>query len=967
MRLPVPTGQETEFIEAETHQETVQFFIKYKDLFTADILQSKNARNLEIDTVEKFELLRQLLSEKRIPKPKDNLRFIQGIENFGLMKILPKDIDQAVENIYNGLKELIDKHNLYFDQLNDYDLSRVINNVTVYSLYQSIIDPIDLLQSMESVDGPTDPIKYIANTKSVSAEKAKVRNPGNWMNKIESILENQEGKDCIAISAVGIKGFFALTQYFNEVLNSGDPKKQEYLINTSKKLLANIRAINPDTIINQDVVDTLIEQGFQEDQAVVLSALLGLSADNAKELALAKLNAGSKTIGIYLYAISTGTDFENISDLMMSPTGLIVRSILDDDIFQDINGYFKLVDSFGYFEYGPTKHLSKYNKHLDSKGNVIKSPLDVLNKELNQYVDKNNKKTPLLAYFDYCRANGISLSEQFEYLDHLQLNYKGSEYGKTLYLQLLDFAKSYLLQLNDINWQAFRHIKYLAKGADEMRILGAIAGLNQGIPTDLKGILNKCELIENIFDNDDYSDNFKQKVVKTLGSIYIDLNKFAFNPIYRQECIDLYNEVKHTFNILDAVSTLDHLLGYIQTLATDKSKLTRSYKFRGIVNNYKDIMKDYKCTKDEVISGIEKYIGNKLLSDFLHSVEIELPKGTKVYGQDTPLQVNTTIRLGDEKANTTFRIWMENEVIPNLKKGIGNPRVSNNKFIKDLSGASRNNTISGNSSIIYTIPINMLPRTENERSIFNQYLDSFNELDLEQYNPENLFKPVSIMDLFILYSMIAHDWTLSENSLVPILENQMDRGIIKQFHFYETFLDKSDRNVEQEIYFKENVIPYIASHKGPYGSMSEYVWGINPDTESRELMTKVSKEELRFEIERAQNENVSLKQLGIINGYKFIGITLDPNYFTRGDIKTESEVFSHKIKHNGKMYTVQVYWTRGSGNDSVLILEKDSEDFKEINEQLSELKTLPTKVINGIEQLDMQLINGIIKQKLNCK
>ena len=49
------------------------------------------------------------------------------------------------------------------------------------------------------------------------------------------------------------------------------------------------------------------------------------------------------------------------------------------------------------------------------------------------------------------------------------------------------------------------------------------------------------------------------------------------------------------------------------------------------------------------------------------------------------------------------------------------------------------------------------------------------------------------------------------------------------------------------------------------------------------------------------------------------------------------------------MYTVQVYWTRGSGNDSVLILEKDSEDFKEINEQLSELKTLPTKVINGIE------------------
>jgi hypothetical protein len=65
-----------------------------------------------------------------------------------------------------------------------------------------------------------------------------------------------------------------------------------------------------------------------------LSALLSLATDNAKELALSKLNAGTKTIGMYIYGISIGMDFKDIAKLLMSPTGNLITSLLDGNSFR---------------------------------------------------------------------------------------------------------------------------------------------------------------------------------------------------------------------------------------------------------------------------------------------------------------------------------------------------------------------------------------------------------------------------------------------------------------------------------------------------------------------------------------------------------------------------------------------------------------------------------------------------------
>jgi len=86
------------------------------------------------------------------------------------------------------------------------------------------------------------------------------------MNKYESIVENQVGKEAISICAVGLKSFFGLTQYNNYILNHGSSQDQGRLIlgdggitigGKKYTTVANIRAMDPNSITNQAVLETL--------------------------------------------------------------------------------------------------------------------------------------------------------------------------------------------------------------------------------------------------------------------------------------------------------------------------------------------------------------------------------------------------------------------------------------------------------------------------------------------------------------------------------------------------------------------------------------------------------------------------------------------------------------------------------------------------------------------------------------
>lgn len=188
--------------------------------------------------------------------------------------------------------------------MSSYKQKNALNNHITNSIRIVSSDIVNQTQAQAPVDQTTEEPKRIAN----SNKSAKtIQTPGSFVNRGESIIENQVGKDCIAICAVGLKGFFALTEYANWVLNEGTSEDQQYLIGKLKIkgagaqraqmeiaeamqlhedangdfniLLANIRAKDPITVTNSDVLAALQAVESDEDSALVLSALLSLSTD----------------------------------------------------------------------------------------------------------------------------------------------------------------------------------------------------------------------------------------------------------------------------------------------------------------------------------------------------------------------------------------------------------------------------------------------------------------------------------------------------------------------------------------------------------------------------------------------------------------------------------------------------------------------------------------------------------------
>lgn len=151
---------------------------------------------------------------------------------------------------------------------------------------------------------------------------------------------NSVGKQTVGVMANGIKVFFALTQYYNQFYRN-NPSAQDILdsykwFNNKLTLLVNDeegkeKRITLPTSFVADI--RIIEERIKElskawadllgnperqlyynnnTASLQQSSLISLATDNAKELALAKMNAGIKLASIHVYLTLLGVDPETI-------------------------------------------------------------------------------------------------------------------------------------------------------------------------------------------------------------------------------------------------------------------------------------------------------------------------------------------------------------------------------------------------------------------------------------------------------------------------------------------------------------------------------------------------------------------------------------------------------------------------------------------------------------------------------
>lgn len=666
---------------------------------------------------------------------------------------------------------------------------------------------------------------------------------------------------------------------------------------------------------------------------------------------------------MYIYGITIGMDFKDIAKILMSPTGRIISQLLEGDVFTGYKETNQVVNIFDYFTYLPQQLINKYDFQQTPNGNPIYiSPLEkfiTLFKEREGIEDQKNFNQ---AFSEFSRSNQ-TVADKLNYIEQFRDKYQQNDrYALSMYNQLLDTLQEYVVKCSSVNSATLQDLKTLALGAKEMRRLGSIFSLNQGIKTDPEGLVTQMNLIERaIYDESGDTDDL------------IDIEKFAFDEDYRNQQIKKYEQYKHSFNILEATTITPHFLGYIQTLAIAVREAKASYKFRNSYRLTPLIAKDIKYQDEtSIIKGVENYIGDHIRKEWMlqNDVRIYIPKGNYYFtekGQlsEQPLEEDTVFNIGTDYGAATFRMFMERQVIPDLKQGkikpgVIFPGIKDNKFIKDLSNDLSTKGISRNASIIYSLPINMLPRTDIDTALLNSYKMEFNKLakwayqyELTQYNQNGeyvtgLSPQYSVVDLFTYYAMIANNWKLSENSLVPILSDFQNKGIIEDFHKFEKAYDKYGEDLDYEE-IKQSIRPYIIPKSSPYLAYSTYIWARNKITHRNQVMRKMSPDELQEIIETEQD------MTGIINGYIFEQ-SLDTNYFPTGNIESIERTIRIKTKNGENSVFNKIVYNIETG---AIIKDKSSIDLSDYT------YIIPTIKVNGIKKVDVQRLEMYIKDKLN--
>ena len=241
--------------------------------------------------------------------------------------------------------------------------------------------------------------------------------------------------------------------------------------------------------------------------------------------------------------------------------------------------------------------------------------------------------------------------------------------------------------------------------------------------------------------------------------------------------------------------------------------------------------------KEAIYKRIKQYADNQILQNwFLESnafdsngIQITIPKGAQYFLTTTdkltlnPIEQNTQytdvfgkkyivgvfdgmkINLGTADGRATFKLWMESQVIPNLKRGNNGIQTAdgkydtvplspllNNKFIQSLSPTVYTKTPMNTVITGYCANINMSPQTDLDIEIFQSYKNAFNKLDT--YGEYSMYHSglakYKISDLLFLYNLVTYQNNLGENTLTKIFEDKYDSPLI---HNYMQYINEFDR------------------------------------------------------------------------------------------------------------------------------------------------------------------------------
>lgn len=881
-KLRFPTGEKVKVVDNNEVDLSI-----YEDLF-----DSRGNLNLRQSVVTNSEQKVTFFDER--PYDLNKLeKFVDMINKFSHTLEGPQDSD-----IRGWIETIVNNHNLtkFSKDNKNHALSNIIQHVAT----EISRDIRNCVASQQGTDDVSGPLKDLADESPFGTKDYKNRY-GNAAVKLKQVITNQTGKSGIAITAsVGIKAFFAITQYMNTKLAQAKTQdeilKYTFDVSVDGENYRTIANINVDESIlkewetseNMHLRDMAasIRKNDNVDADTTISGIMTLAVDNAKELKLAKLNASSEILGLYIYGVSVGIPFEKLVKIFTSNVADVLNQNIKGNIFNNDEDV-RLGQAISALKFGP--FVSK--KTLEDKSSLInkigvlkngdlsyKSMADMILGENGIITQAQRTYSVDTENYKLLRRNFITtkLSEIKDKLDQLYISNRANEYDKRFVNESYEYIDKIYRMYSEGNIeetnQILTDIETLYGGKKEYSTLKNLI-LNQGV----KVLENEQLTWLNTFSNVIKARLGKNRATaeienfKSLNndSLLIDIIKYTRDSSYRQAAIDAYESIKHTVNILEVIDSLPHFSQYLKGYGAsniaklNSSKYEAKSRVMNMLFNVYELHNDVDKTR--MLKRVDSFLNNILYNQFLRSdnvPDVIIQAGNTIidsFGETKTLNVDTAISLGTDLGNTNFKLWVENTVLPDLQQ---TPRYNDNSFIGDLISRRYKGTQFGNLIRGLTLPIDMIPRSDSDIQRMSRYKFDFNELT-DNYRNSGL----TIQEIFYLYSMITYQGKHNTRTLTAITDTlytqnnsiaDKARSFISTFDKHSELVFKDVDQPEISNYFTKDELIYAVApttrevnykkFKGPYLTMFNY------KTLQWELLERIEQESEKTEQIRGRNE-----------------------------------------------------------------------------------------------------------------
>ena len=611
--------------------------------------------------------------------------------------------------------------------------------------------------------------------KGSDAEKLTLLDPAC---KITMQYQNMVGKNVIGIAANGEKASFMWHYYMNDIIKYGTPKDIKYaqFSFTTNRLVG--RALNklglgeiqsnhvvnglPDMNFNtlsperKEIMESIFSSRITGNLYVdlMISQVLSAATDNAKELILAKVNAGSKLAKMYLFMITMGYNINDIVAFMTSPVATFVDTLTEENIWS-------------HWKMNPEKAINLLIDGIYDENGEIKDKL------INRY-------------------------------------------GTFKMLQIESLIKELKLDqhIGDVVADAKEFLNIL-EGANEFSNFGRFLGVNQGIKTS-KIELQKFEnFVKSIFsDRLKKTTDLSPEEIKTFQDFgELNVRKWFADENYRKQVSNLYNRIKKCINIFEIFQHIEQFDAirrlYDATYSIDSEGVIKSKAFNNIIQ--KEISKNPYIT-EKYQTNVLREIDNSFINKFLmeQNYTIPIPDNCKLLNYYGSLYTtkNNSITLNSRANIASFKYLMENYLLPMLKQGRviqldneGNAKetqyseLNSNRFIQSLKVGVDNST----SLIESDLDMNLI-----SKSLISQKKYQIYSFALQQLGQIKITDKLTLADLFQLYNLITNKNKYGSRRMTTLFDKIVKSDSSALINNYYKFLGDLDFNGNIRLDYESN-------------------------------------------------------------------------------------------------------------------------------------------------------------------